>query len=492
MFLHYLLEYLDFKSCLIGFFVFLLLLDIFRNKNPSNYPPGPWPLPFVGNIFTGLDYKSINKLAEKYGDVFSLRWGSEKTVFISGHKMVKEALITHLDSFADRPVVPLFDNIYKGIGIALSNGYLWKNQRKFVITHLRNFGEGKKTLELSIQQESIFLCDAFKAEQGPFDPQFYLNNAVSNIISALVFGHRFEYHDENFLNILRLDTEAVFLAGLPKTQLYNVFPRLFNYLPGPHQKMFSNYAKIIEFLQVELKKHKEDWDPSNPRDYIDSYLLEVEKRKSDPQAGFNIDTLLVAMLDLFEAGTESSATTLRWGLLFMMKYPEIQKKVQAEIDKVIGQSRQASMADKPYMPYTEAVVHEIQRMGNIVPLGFPKRACKDTVLGGFFIPKGTTVTTNLSSVLNDKNEWETPDKFNPGHFLDDQGQFLKKDAFLPFSAGRRVCVGEQLARMELFLFFTSLLQCFTISPCPGDELCLEGQMGFTYSPKPYRMCVTSR
>ncbi|KAK2863890.1 hypothetical protein Q7C36_003044 [Tachysurus vachellii] len=492
MFLHYLVEYLDFKSCLIGFFVFLLLLDIFRNKNPSNYPPGPWPLPFVGNIFTRLDYKSINKLAEKYGDVFSLRWGSEKTVFISGHKMVKEALITHLDSFADRPVVPLFDNIYKGRGIGLSNGYLWKNQRKFVITHLRHFGEAKKTLELSIQQESIFLCDAFKAEQGPFDPQFYLNNAVSNIISALVFGHRFEYHDENFLNILRLDTEAVFLAGLPKTQLYNVFPRLFNYLPGPHQKMFSNYAKIIEFLQVELKKHKEDWDPSNPRDYIDSYLLEVEKRKSDPQAGFNIDTLLMAMLDLFEAGTESTATTLRWGLLFMMKYPEIQKKVQAEIDKVIGQSRQASMADKPYMPYTEAVVHEIQRMGNIVPLGLVKRACKDTVLGGFFIPKGTTVTTNLSSVLNDKNEWETPDKFNPGHFLDDQGQFLKKDAFLPFSAGRRVCVGEQLARMELFLFFTSLLQCFTISPCPGDELCLEGQMGFTYSPKPYRMCVTSR
>ncbi|TSN30207.1 Cytochrome P450 2J2 [Bagarius yarrelli] len=416
------------------------------------------------------------KLAEEYGDVFSLRWGSEKFVFISGHKMVKEALVTHLDNIADRPVVPLFQ----------------KNQRKFVITHLRHFGEGRKTLELSIQQESIFLCDAFKAEQGAFDPQFYLNNAVSNIISALVFGHRFEYHDENFRNILRLDAEAVLLSGSARTQLYNAFPRLFDYLPGPHQKMFANYKIIVKFLKEEMRKHIEDWDPSNPRDYIDSFLLEMEKRKSDPEAGFNIETLLVAMLDLFEAGTESSATTLRWGLLFMMKYPEIQKKVQAEIDEVIGQSRQASMADKPNMPYTEAVVHEIQRMGNIVPLGFPKMTCKDTVLGGFFIPKGTSVTTNLSSVLKDKNEWETPDMFNPGHFLNDQGQFLKKDAFLPFSAGRRACLGEQLARMELFLFFTSLLQCFTISPFPGDELCLEGQLGFTYAPKPYRMCVISR
>ncbi|XP_017311268.1 cytochrome P450 2J2 isoform X2 [Ictalurus punctatus] len=442
MILHYLVEYLDFKSWLLGFFIFLLFLDAIRNKNPSNFPPGPWPLPFVGNIFTGLDFKTIDKLAEKYGEVFSLRWGSEKTVFISGHKMVKEALITQLDSFADRPVVPLFHKIFNGL--------------------------------------------------GPFNPQFFINNAVANIISALVFGHRFEYHDENFPNILCLDAEAIVLAGSDRAQLYNAFPRLFEYLPGPHQKMFANYTKIIEFLKEEIRKHKEDWDPSNPRDFIDSYFLEMEKKKSDPEAGFNVETLLIAMLDMLEAGTESTATTIRWGLLFMMKYPEIQKKVQAEIDKVIGQSRQASMADKPNMPYTEAIIHEIQRMGNIVPLGLSKMASKDTVLGGFFIPKGTTVTTNLSSVLKDKNEWETPDMFNPGHFLDDQGQFLKKDAFLPFSAGKRSCVGEQLARMELFLFFTSLLQCFTFSPGPGDDLSLEGQLGFTYAPRPYCMCVTPR
>ncbi|KAF4070943.1 hypothetical protein AMELA_G00279270 [Ameiurus melas] len=112
-----------------------------------------------------------------------------------------------------------------------------------------------------------------------------------------------------------------------------------------------------------------------------------------------------------------------------------------------------------------------------------KMASKDT---------GTTVTTNLLSVLNDKSEWETPDTFNPGHFLDDQGQFLKKDAFLPFSAGKRSCLGEQLARMELFLFFTSLLQCFTFSPGAGDELRMEGQLGFTYAPRPYCMCATPR
>uniref|UniRef100_A0A3B4BTP5 Cytochrome P450 2J2-like n=1 Tax=Pygocentrus nattereri TaxID=42514 RepID=A0A3B4BTP5_PYGNA len=434
MFLQYLLT-LDFMSWLIGIFLFLLLVDIIKNKNPSNFPPGPRPLPFVGNIFTGLDFKNIDKLAEEYGEIFSLRWGSEKMVFISGYKMVKEALVTQLDSFTDRPIIPLFHKVFKGIGISLSNGYLWKMQRKFANTHLRHFGEAKKNLELSIQQESVFLCEAFKEEKDPFDPQFYVNNAVSNIISALVFGHRFEYHDERFLTVLRQDAEAILLAGSARAQLYNAFPRLFEYVPGPHQKIFANYGKIIDFLTDEIRKHKEDFDPSDPRDFIDAYLVEMEKKNSDPEAGFNIETLVMATLDMFEAGTETVATTIRWGLFFMMKYPEIQKKVQEEIDRVIGQSRQPSMADKPNMPYTDAVIHEIQRAGNTVPLGFPKRASRDAKLGGYFIPKGTAVSTNLSSLLNDKTEWETPDTFNPGHFLDDQGQFRKREVFLPFSAG---------------------------------------------------------
>uniref|UniRef100_A0A8B9JLP5 Cytochrome P450 2J2-like n=1 Tax=Astyanax mexicanus TaxID=7994 RepID=A0A8B9JLP5_ASTMX len=488
MIFQYLLE-LSFSSWLIGIFLVLLLIDLIKNKNPPSFPPGPRPLPFVGNIFSGLDFPTIDKLADKYGEVFSLRLGFGKTVFVSGYKNVKEALV--MDTFVDRPDVPLFYKIFKGLSVGVSNGYLWKMQRKFAITHLRHFGEAKKDLELSMQQETTFLCDAFRDEKGPFDPQIYLNSAVSNIISALVFGHRFEYHDEHFYNILRLDTEAISLAFSAGAQLYNFFPSLFEHLPGTHQKVFSNYNKITSFISDEVKKHKEKFDPSNPRDYIDAFLLEIEKN-NDPDAGFNIETLIVSSLEMFEAGSETTATTLRWGFLYMMKYPEIQKKVQEEIDRVIGQSRQPCMADKPNMPYTEAVVHEMQRVGNVVPLGFPKKAIKDTTLGGYFIPKGTTVNTNLSSVLNDKTEWKTPDTFNPEHFLDDQGQFRKRDAFLPFSAGRRVCVGESLARMELFLFFTSLLQNFTFTPGPGKELTLEGQMGFTYAPSPYSMCVNPR
>ncbi|KAF3691118.1 Cytochrome P450 2J2 [Channa argus] len=136
------------------------------------------------------------------------------------------------------------------------------------------------------------------------------------------------------------------------------------------------------------------------------------------------------------------------------------------------------------MPYTDAVIHEIQRMGDIVPLNLFRTVNKDTLLGKYTIPKGTTILPTLSSVLHDESMWETPHSFNPQHFLNQDGKFRKREAFLPFSAGKRVCLGEQLARMELFLFFTSLLQRFSFSPPPGEQPSLEFMLGATRCPKP--------
>ncbi|XP_056271587.1 cytochrome P450 2J2-like [Pseudoliparis swirei] len=488
-----LFDFMDFTGWLLFIFAVLLLTDVVRNWRPHSFPPGPWAMPFLGNVFTRMDFKTLEKLAEEYGPVFSLRKGSERIVFISGLKMVKEALVHQLDSFVDRPIVPLFHEVFKGIGIGLSNGYLWKQQRKFANTHLRHFGEGQKSLEKDIEVENRFLCEAFNEEQGrPFNPHYLITTAVSNIISTVLFGHRFDYSDEDFRRFLEMDNEAIVLAGSPLSQLYNAFPGLLKHLPGPHQTVLGNYQKIMTFLKKEVVKHQEEWNPDDPRDYIDVYLAEMEKKKEDPQAGFNLETLQVCILDLFEAGTESIATTLRWGLLYMVHYPEIQEKVQAEINGVVGQSRQPTVADRPNMPFTDAVIHETQRIGNIVPVGFPKMANKDTTLGGYLIPKGTAINTVLASVLVDKKEWATPDVFNPEHFLDSEGQFRRREAFLPFSAGKRVCLGEHLARMELFLLFTSFLQRFTFSPVPGEMPSLEGLLGFTYSPKAFRILAKPR
>ncbi|XP_025758992.1 cytochrome P450 2J2 isoform X1 [Oreochromis niloticus] len=353
------------------------------------------------------------------------------------------------------------------------------------------FFAGSETTTTTLNWGLLYMICYPDIQGKPFNTQSLLNNAVSNIICCLVFGNRFEYTDKQFQSILQLLNEIVYLEGSVWAQIYNTLPWLMRWLPGPHQKIFTLVQKIIDFVEVKIKEHRENLNPSSPRDYIDAFLIEMGE-KEDKDSGFSLSNLCFCTLDLFGAGTETTTTTLHWGLLYMIYYPDIQEKVQAEIDAVIGSSRQPSMTDRENMPYTDAVIHEIQRMGNIIPLNVSRVANKDATVDKYTIPKGTMVIPVLNSVLNDETMWETPNSFTPQHFLDQDGKFRRREAFLPFSAGKRVCLGEQLARMELFLFFTSLLQRFSFSAPAGEQPSLEFKLGATRSPKPYRLCAVPR
>ncbi|KAJ1173558.1 hypothetical protein NDU88_005389 [Pleurodeles waltl] len=362
----------------------------------------------------------------------------------------------------------------KGVVMA-RYGQSWKDVRRFSLSTLRDLGLGKKSLAERVTEEAGFLCSAFKSKGGrPFNPHLMINNAVSNVICSIVFGDRFEYDDKNFLKVLTLFEEILKASTGILTQLTNVIPTLIH-VPGVASELFRAQDNIFTFLRGIITEHKATWDPNLKRDFIDAFLEEVEKTKGDPNSAFCEINLLMTVGDLFTAGTETTSTTLRFGLLYMMLYPDIQNRVQEEIDQVIGRERKPTMDDRANMPYTNAVVHEIQRYSDIIPLGVPHKTSRDTDINGFFIPKDTLLMFNLSSVLKDESVWARPYQFYPEHFLDADGQFIKRDAFMPFSAGRRICLGEQLARMELFLFFTTFLQQFTFfiprdQPRPMDGL----------------------
>ncbi|NWS62191.1 CP2J2 protein, partial [Chunga burmeisteri] len=157
---------------------------------------------------------------------------------------------------------------------------------------------------------------------NPFDPQFKISNAVSNIICSITFGNRFEYHDKDFQKLLHLLDETANLQASIMTQLYSFFPSIIKYFPGSHQTVFKKRRLLRCFVKEKINKHKEDWNPSESRDFIDSYLQEIAK---DNGSGcFQEENLVACTLDLLFAGTETTSTTLRWALLYMAIYPKIQ------------------------------------------------------------------------------------------------------------------------------------------------------------------------
>ncbi|XP_052410808.1 cytochrome P450 2K1-like isoform X2 [Carassius gibelio] len=482
----------------------LLLLGLYllssgsKSQKEGKEPPGPKPLPLLGNLLN-LDltrpFDSFCELSKTYGNIFQVFLGPQKTVVLVGYKTVKEALVNHAEEFGDRYISPSF-RILNEHGIIFSNGDNWKEMRRFALSNLRDFGMGKRGSEEKIIEEIQYLKGEFdKFEGKPFDTTRPVNYAVSNIISSIVYGSRFEYTDPRFTETVNRANENVRISGSISILLYNIFPWL-----GPlliQKRMFvKNTIQNREQVMKLTKALLETLNPQDRRGFVDSFLI---RKQNDMKSGkkdsyFHEENLTVSVTNLFVAGTDTTGTTLRWGLMLMAKYPHIQDRVQEEIDRVIG-GRQPVVEDRKKLPYTDAVIHETQRLANIVPLNLPHMTSCDVTFNGYFIKKGTTVVPLLTSVLKDPSEWEKPNSFYPEHFLDEKGQFVKRDAFMPFSAGRRMCLGESLARMELFLFFTSLLQSYRFTTAPGvsgDELDLKGVVGITLNPSPHKLCVIRR
>ncbi|KAG9269338.1 cytochrome P450 2C5-like isoform X1 [Astyanax mexicanus] len=493
------LRYLDWISVvlvLLAGFLSLFLLEIFRlNSSRFHIPPGPKPLPFVGNLpeFMKNPMDFIRSMA-KYGEMSSMYLGRKPVVMLNSMDVVKEAFVQNGAVFAGRPFIPLLNWISEGYGIVMvTYGISWKQQRRFALHTLRNFGLGKKTVEERVAEEARYLIrELLKQEGKAFYPIHPIMNAVSNIICSIIFGDRFEYDDKRFAQLLEILNENMRVGGSPVGKIFNLLP-IIKYFPGPHQKMLQNANCFKVFIREAADQHRETLDPANLRDFIDAYLVEMAKQEPNEDSTFHEQNMVMSISDLFFAGTDTVATTLRWGLIFMMEHPDVQERCHEEIVRVLGFDRSPCMDDRTQLPYTHATVHEIQRYANVVPLSVMHQITQPTQLRGYHLPKGTDILPNLTAILTDPDQWKYSDTFNPENFLDEKGQFCKNDFFLPFSLGPRVCLGESLAKTELFIFFTSLIQRMKFSWPPGEPRPnMDGTVGMVRSPFPFNTVCHSR
>ncbi|EHB02542.1 Cytochrome P450 2S1 [Heterocephalus glaber] len=448
-------------------------LTLPASRARGHLPPGPAQLPLLGNLLQlrpGALYSGLLRLSKKYGPVFTVHLGPwRRVVVLVGHKAVQEALGDQAEEFSGRGTLATLDQTFNGHGVFFANGERWRQLRKFTMLVLRDLGMGKREGEELIQAEVQHLVEVFQGTEGcPFDPSLLLVQATSNIVCLLLFGLRFSYEDEEFQAVVRAAGGTLLGISSPWGQTYEMFSQLLQPLPGPHTQFLRHLDTLVAFTAQQVQRHQGNLDTSGPAPPLPAFSQEEQNLSTE----FTEKNLLMTVTYLLFAGTMTVGATVRYALLLLLKYPEVQKQVQEELMRELQAGQAPCLGDRVRLPYTDAVLHEAQRLLALVPMGMPHVVTRTTHFRGYTLPQGTEIFPLLGSVLHDPAVFEQPEEFNPGRFLDVEGRF--KPAFLPYSLGKRVCLGEGLARAELFLFFTAILQAFSLeSPSSPDSLSLQ-------------------
>ena len=480
-----------------------------RSQARKKVAPGPSPYPLIGNLADLVGkpgHVAMTELAEQYGKIYTIYMpGGERCIVVNSIDLAREALLTKRDDFSGRPATFIAGYLSRGLKDIICADFTQTMiyQRKIAHSALRMYGSGLKHLEAMICSEVENLAQRISARQGkPFDPKEEIQLAVLNVICAMVYGESYEIDDEEFVRIVKYNDEFIKLFGS-----YNILDLLpwLRFFPLKDMKRLRDSRAIRdEILDAKFQEHKQRFEEDNANnnfeitDLTDALLkahYEAQQEDGKVKQMLTEDHIVMTMNDVFNAGLETSSTTLRWLVAYMASYPEIQARIHAELDDVIGSGRFPRLSDRGSLPYLESTIAEVLRIRAIVPLSLPHKSTCDTSLGGYDVPKDTMLITNIWAIHHDPDEWDKPEEFNPERFLDSNGKFSAAGvrSYLPFGAGRRGCLGESLAKTEIFLIAARLLHQFTITNPPGTALPdLTGQIGVVLMPGKFEVCMSER
>ncbi|KOC61548.1 putative cytochrome P450 303a1 [Habropoda laboriosa] len=488
-------------STLMLLMVLLLLLLYLGSRKPKGYPPGPKWWPILGCAIemarlrqeTGYLFKTCSALCKKYGPVVGLKIGTDRIVVLNDYESIR-SMLTNEDCDG-RPIGPVYETRTFGSrrGLIVVDENLWIEQRRFVLKHLRDFGFGRKSMAMIIEEEAVWLVEHFKKLIGmviPMDDAFGVT--VLNTLWRMMAGKRFNLDDKELTYFQRILTKLlreIDMIGAP----FGHFPILRFIAPemSGYKSFLEIHQQLWKFLKEELDDHSDSFKSGSPRDLMDVYLTVL--KSENYSSTFSESQLLAICVDLFMAGSETTSKALGFCFLYLVLFPSVQKKAHEEIDRVIGRNRPPTLEDRARMTYMNAIVLESLRMFMGRTLNVPHRALKDTTILGHKIPKDTMLIVNFNRILMDES-WGDPEDFRPERFIDESGNIIAPNVYFPFSIGRHRCMGENLARSNIFIIATALLQAFTFSPVPGQKKPSSQDFvdGVTAGPKPFRVMVSLR
>ncbi|XP_041757969.2 steroid 21-hydroxylase [Coregonus clupeaformis] len=460
------------RSAAVGSRLLYSLYQFFpRSLSPSL--PGPLSLPLLGNMLElAHDHlpSHLTSLARRYGNIYRLKCGNTTMVVLNSGDIIREALVKKWSDFAGRPHSYTGD-VVSGGGRSISLGDYseeWRAHRRLAHNALQRCSQ--QSLHGVIQKQALHLRQVLLDYNGrAVDLSEDFTVAASNVITTLAFGKEYEKSSAELQRLHGCLNEIVSLWGSPWISALDSFP-LLRKLPNPP---FSRLLKEVDRRDEIIRTHLDEYRMQSPSKTsedaiaITGALLKGLGKPQDTTQGVVLtDTHVhMATVDLLIGGTETTAAWLSWTVAFLLHRPEVQCRVYDELCTVLD-VRYPQYSDRHRLPELCAVISEVLRLRPVAPLAVPHRAIRDSSIAGYFITKNTVIIPNLFGAHHDPAVWTDPYAFKPERFLEGGGASTR--ALLPFGGGARLCLGEAVAKMELFLFTAYLLRDFQFVPAEGQ------------------------
>ncbi|ULT87389.1 hypothetical protein L3Y34_006900 [Caenorhabditis briggsae] len=463
----------------LTFVIGVLTINLWRARR--KLPKGPTPLPLIGNFHqlaytcwkAGGTVAGYNEFRKEFGKVFTIWLGPLPTVHIADVEVAHETHVKRANIFGVRYSNGGINYIRENKGVISSNGEYWQEHRRFALTTLRNFGVGRNIMEEKIMEEYRYRFQDYKRtnfKNGGIEvhASSCFDLLVGSIINTMLVSERFEQGDEEFDYMLEsversLGRLSIFDSFTPPWILKSDWWQWrTKYVFGGLEFLLGMAKRQIE-RRVEAISNGEHAIGEDAEDFLDAFLIKMDKDKRDGivDSSFNLDSLAIDLFDLWLAGQETTSTTMVWACVCLLNHPEVVAELRRELLEVTGGTRCLTLRDKPNTPYLNATINEIQRIASIFNTNIFRILEEDALIDGQIVSAGAVFTAQISLLHTDEAVFKDNTKFDPGRFMENNN--LEKN-LIAFGLGKRSCLGESLAKAELYLITGNLILDFDLEP----------------------------
>ncbi|KAG1842006.1 cytochrome P450 [Suillus subalutaceus] len=476
-----------------------------KKRNPGGLPlpPGPKPLPVVGNVL-GLKidepWVTYTHWGATYGELVYSRLLNQEIILINTEKVARDLLERRSNNYSDRPGI-----------LCLTNDFFGWSFNSVMIKYNDRWRLHRRLFHQAFRPEAAYTYQTMQLRKGrellnnlledPANWIAHLQTHSASIIMSVVYGYEIGPRDDPIISIVERAVNLAVSSIKPEVAAFlGAFPFLQHipyWFPGASFKrtaiLSTKYAEdMIEapFQYVEKNMASGLASPSMVADAL-------RKAEDENASETYVKAIKESAVTAFAAASETTSSTLIIFILTMLLNPEVQARAQAEIDSVVGSVRLPNFEDRSSLPYVEAVLREVLRWHPAVPLSIPHAATNNDVYNGYLIPQGATIITNTWAITRNEAKYPNPEEFKPERFFGADGELNDDTVSFAFGVGRRICVGRYIADASVWSAMVSILAIFDIKKCKdeqGNNIDVNPKFtaGITSHPLPFPCLVVPR